>query len=383
MRLLLLLAASAVAWSTTTGAQATSPVITFEVLHRFAPNERPAGPLVMGDEGVLFGMTQRIGDSSAGTIFSIDRAGTFRVLNLFPEGSPPTGRLVRTEDGQFYGVTEPGSTSGTIFRLDSKGAFSTLYSFKEFPAGGSPLHGLTIGSDGYLYGTADGVASAGSVFRLDAKGRVTVVHAFASDGSEGAHPSSVLIEGRDDHYYGTTSSGGAFHSGTIFRVSPEGEADVVHSFDPNTEARGPTGGLTVGIDGQFYGVTCHSASSGSGGGGVYRIGGGKTEMLHTFTGAEGSCPIGELVLFNDGKLIGDGYLVGVTRSGGPGGAGTVYRIDRQRRVLVLHAFGEDRGGSSPAAGLIQGADGALYGTTEGSPSSPGVVFRVTADKRSQ
>jgi len=371
-RLLLGLAASVLAWATTTRAQATGPFATFEVLHRFAPGEQPTGPLVQSEDGVLFGTTARVGDASAGASFSIDRSGRFRVHHVFAGGSTPIGGLILAADGHFYGTTTAG-----VFRFTPPETVTPLYSFGNYPAGGGPLAGLTEASDAHLYGVAGGPGNAGSVFRIDAKGRVVVLHAFATDGSEGSDPSAVLIEGRGDRRYGVTSAGGALHAGTVFSISLDGEVEVVHSFNPETQGRQPTGGLTFGSDGLLYGTTCHSASSGSGGGAVYRIAlGGKFEVLHTFTTAEGSCPVGELALFNDGKLISHGHLIGITKAGGPHGSGTVYRMDRHGTVTVLHGFGSGRDAAPPEAGVIQGADGALYGTTGSTANLGGAIYRL-------
>ena len=45
-----------------------------------------------------------------------------------------------------------------------------------------------------------------------------------------------LVEGSDGNFYGTTQGGGAFSSGTVFRVTPAGVLTVVHSFDQQRRA---------------------------------------------------------------------------------------------------------------------------------------------------
>ena len=78
----------------------------------------------------------------------------------------------------------------------------------------------------------------------------------------------------------------------------------------------------------------------------------------------------------------DGNIYGTTRTGGQYGGGTVFRLDDAGQVSVVHAFGGiGADGLLPLEGVIQGADGALYGTTEEGPfrgnfASGGVVFRL-------
>src|SRR6188472_921590 len=83
-------------------------------------------------------------------------------------------------------------------------------------------------------------------------------------------------------------------------------------------------------------------------------------VLHNFGGPEGETPAAPLV---QGA---DGFLYGVAAHGGdfgvmaPDGGGTAFRIDSQGAFTMLHAF---RGpeGAFPVS-LIQGRDGSFYGT---------------------
>lgn len=76
----------------------------------------------------------------------------------------------------------------------------------------------------------------------------------------------------------------------------------------------------------------------------------------------------------------DGTLYGTTAAGGKYGAGTVFMIGGDGRLVTLHAFGGPDG-ASPDPCLLASADGAIYGTTgtTGSETMTGIkrVFRVT------
>src|SRR5689334_18152360 len=107
-------------------------------------------------------------------------------------------------------------------------------------------------------------------------------------------------------------------------------------------------------------------------------------VLHSFSGPEGETPAAALV---QGA---DGFLYGVAAHGGdftvlpPDGGGTVFRVDASGNVTTLHAF-KGPEGAWPKS-LIQGRDGFFYGTaTLGgqpsiSPLNPGVgtIFRMDA-----
>jgi uncharacterized repeat protein (TIGR03803 family) len=80
-----------------------------------------------------------------------------------------------------------------------------------------------------------------------------------------------------------------------------------------------------------------------------------------------------------GQLLAEagGSLVGTARGGGASNAGTVFRIDAQGNVSVLHTF-DDSDGYAPIAGLAVGPDGAYYGVTSlGAANGLGGVFRIT------
>ena len=98
-----------------------------------------------------------------------------------------------------------------------------------------------------------------------------------------------------------------------------------------------------------------------------------TTTLHSFDGDDGQQPIAALV---DG---GDGYLYGTTQNGGLGAtnpAGTVFRITPGGSLTSLYTFDFQVTGDEPFAGVLRLGDGTLFGTTRGSGSFNGSVFRL-------
>jgi uncharacterized repeat protein (TIGR03803 family) len=75
----------------------------------------------------------------------------------------------------------------------------------------------------------------------------------------------------------------------------------------------------------------------------------------------------------------DGNFYGTDGRGGPGGYGTVFKMDRSGNVTVLHYFGGDNDGINPQVGLTVATDGNLYGTTsfgQGN-ASYGTIFQIS------
>ena len=103
-------------------------------------------------------------------------------------------------------------------------------------------------------------------------------------------------------------------------------------------------------------------------------------MLYSFTGSNGDGYNPNAGVIQDAA----GNLYGTTYYGGAYGAGTVYKLSPQGKETVLYNFtGYDDSGL-PLAGVIQDAEGNLYGTAEygGDPdcgteqSGCGVVFKL-------
>jgi uncharacterized repeat protein (TIGR03803 family) len=103
-------------------------------------------------------------------------------------------------------------------------------------------------------------------------------------------------------------------------------------------------------------------------------------VLHRFTGSggDGIAPWAGLV---EGR---DGALYGTTLEGGTKNVGTVFKLNKDGGgYAVLHSFfGSEADGFKPMAGLLAGSDGALYGTTDGGGSGNGrngTVFKLNPD----
>jgi uncharacterized repeat protein (TIGR03803 family) len=109
-----------------------------------------------------------------------------------------------------------------VFKLDTTGAETVLHSFTGGTMDGAgPFAGLLLGADGNLYGTtgSGGASNLGTVFKVTASGTETVLHSFRRS-TDGMRPHAVLVRDAAGNLYGTTTSGGRFDKGTVFKLSP-------------------------------------------------------------------------------------------------------------------------------------------------------------------
>src|SRR5271154_1583175 len=167
-------------------------------------------------------------------------AQTFTTIANFPysPGGPRFVSLVQGTDGGLYGTTISEGEGGTVFRLGTDGTLSIVYTFCSLPNcadGTLPYSGLIVGTDGNLYGVASGGGAyhAGTVFRLTLAGSLTTLYNFCPQGYpciDGSVPFGALVEGTDGRFYGTTGSGGAYASGSVFKITPAGALTTLHSF---------------------------------------------------------------------------------------------------------------------------------------------------------
>jgi uncharacterized repeat protein (TIGR03803 family) len=375
------------------GSVSIACVTNTTVLYSFAGSsssdgEQPEASLIQDSNGNFYGTTEAGGANGAGTVFKITPSGTESVLHSFTAGSDgagPQASLIQGSDGTFYGTTDLGGPheDGTVFSMTSAGTETALYSF----AGGSsdgqnPQASLIQGSDGNFYGTtafgganghSGGANGDGTVFKITPSGTETVLYSFAGGSSDGSLPAASLIQGSDGNFYGTTEAGGAHGDGTVFKITPSGTETVLYSFaGGSSDGSLPAAGLIQGSDGNFYGTT--EAGGAGTVGTVFKITPSGTEtVLYSFAGgsSDGSSPGAGLIQGSDGNFY------GTTLLGGANEAGTVFKVTPSGTETILHSFAGDSGGSVPAAGLIQGSDGNLYGTTlVGGASGLGTVFKV-------
>jgi uncharacterized repeat protein (TIGR03803 family) len=343
----------------------------------------PQAGLVQGVDGLLYGTTHQGGTNEGGTVFTVTTNGTYTTLWQFGvpgDGFEPEAGLIQGSDSNFYGVTSAGGPSndnGIVFQITPGGALTNLHSFTAAD-GDFPLGGLVQGSDGNFYGTtsADGPNSGGTVFKLTPDGAYTVLHAFGS-GDDGYQPAAALVQASDGNLYGTTPYGGTDGNGIVFQITPDGSVyNILHTFSPiSPNGDSPVAGLIQGRDGYLYGTTTTGGDWDAGV--VYRIStNGDYVTLYSFTeGADEAFPKAVLIQASDGNFYGTTYSA-VNEINAVNG--TVFQITPSGTLTTVYTFTGGTDSGYPLAGLVQDCLGFLYGTTSGSgTNSPqGTVFRL-------
>jgi uncharacterized repeat protein (TIGR03803 family) len=348
-------------------------------------SQHASGSLIY-DGTFLYGMTEFGGSKGNGTVFKIkpDGSGFTDLLDFDgANGKEPKGALV-TDGTWLYGMTWSGGTSGegVAFKIKKDGSgYTKLLDFNG-TNGAYPYGSLTLNGS-VLYGMTQqgGATHQGVIFRINTDGS-GYTDMFDFDGTNGFSPeSSLLLDG--GMLYGMTKGGGTGmcapdYCGVIFRIGIDG-SNFTKIFDfRNDTASGsnPKGDLVT--DGTWlYGTTFYGGSKGLGT--AFRIGkdGSGFKKLVNFsstTPARGEFPVGALSLLN-------GYLYGMTSSGGALGDGIIFRIKPDGGAYqVLYEFND---GNQPLGSFV--SDGTyLYATTyyggtgcvePHAPQGCGIIFR--------
>jgi uncharacterized repeat protein (TIGR03803 family) len=414
----------------------------FSVLHNFTGPPDGAGStagLVEDAAGNFYGITSQggitggaCGDPGCGLVFKLDQSGNETVLHSFagqPDGATPLAGLVLDAAGNMYGTTSSGGTAnlGTVFKLDSTGTETLLYSFTGEPDGAGPAADLVFDAAGNLLSTtsAGGLANAGTVFKLDSTGKESALYSFTG-GSDGSTPMAGLVLDAEGNMYGTTIAGGARPCklpkrgrstmsptcGVVFELDKTGTESVLYSFTGEPDGANPAGDLVRDAAGNLYGSTiaggtpCISIAPPLPGQGpvteydcgtVFKVQptGGET-LLHTFNGVpDGAIPFGGLILDAAGNLY------GTTSQGGEGscavssgfdrtedlGCGSVFEVEAAGKATVLYSFTGTGLDWAPKSRLILDSSGNVFGTTtqggvlggQCGTYGCGVVFELAAE----
>jgi uncharacterized repeat protein (TIGR03803 family) len=302
---------------------------TYTVLYNFGTDaSNPCGGLVM-IAGNVYGTTETGGKYGRGAVYEITPSGAKTMLYSFGttgDGMYPTGGLVFSplNGGAFYGTTLDGGAHslGTVFAITLSGVEKWLYSFAGRVDGANPQSSLFV-QGGWLYGTAmnGGASSLGTVFRIMNTGAgMQTLYSFPG-GANGAAPiSDVIVNPVDNAVYGTTALGGFNDGGVVFALNASSgfAYSVIHTFQgtPN-DGYSPYGGLVLVTPGVIYGTT--SAGGTYNQGALFKIIGTSEQIESFFPTVDGRNPAVDLTLDSSGR-----YLYGTALLGGTNNVGTVF-----------------------------------------------------------
>ena len=249
----------------------------------------PHAGMVFDSQGNLYGTTLGGGTSGDGTIFELTRNSeggwTETILHSFngTYGSQPSGGVVIDASGNLYGTTYFGGGStacnggcGVVYELAVKSGggwtYKVLHDFNNND-GGNPSGSVTVDARGNVYGSTSqgGAYNAGVIYRLGASSgwKQTILHNFNSSGVDGNDPFGYLAQDSAGNLYGVTQNGGPYAAGIVFELSPRSSGPwkerILHAFNPNTgDGSFPNGGVVLDGSGNLYGTTENSGAYGYG-----------------------------------------------------------------------------------------------------------------------
>jgi uncharacterized repeat protein (TIGR03803 family) len=279
--------------------------------------------------------------------------------------------------------------SATVFEIPKLSSdYGDLTTLVKFDNGGDRIGPLSLDASGNIYGTtlAGGVNGMGSVFEIanSASGYATspsVLYNF--DGSDGQTPSSAILADSAGNLYGTTAAGGANNDGTIYQLNPtSGSGTGTVSSEPVLKTLAtftgdngalPNSPLVSDSAGDLFGTTLWSGSGASTitASVIYEIAktadgyGPATITLYNFAGDPNGSPNSPLVADPSGDLFG-------TTSGG-----TVFELGKTASGYASAPATLATFGSSGPAGLIMDSSGDLIGVTRtGGANGDGSIFEI-------
>ncbi|MCK5765175.1 MAG: hypothetical protein KAH26_04290, partial [Bacteroidales bacterium] len=340
----------------------------------------PLGKLLQASNGFLYGMTSLSGLYGFGVIFEYD-PGTdtftkkYDFYNL--DGERPFGSFVELADGYLYAMTYEGGVDnkGVLFKYNpGSGSFAKLFDFYGEDYGENPIGSLCVDANGKLYGMTwfgGAISNTGLLFEYDPLNGIFTKKFDFMSAPYGARPYGSLMKTSDGQIYGIAYEGGNLHGGAIYKIDKDDYSyQVVHNFDYLISGGSSYGSLIEASNGLLYGM----AQGGAQLDGVLFTFNPATDsytVLHNFNDIiYGKKPRGSLLQASNGKLY------GMTTEGGTNNDGVLFEYDiASSSFIKLFDFESLGSGRYPREGLIQAANGKLYGVTlYGGTFSKGVLF---------
>lgn len=253
--------------------------------------------------------------------------------------------------------------------------FTTIYAFKGNAGSGNPAFQLVEDGAGNLYGTtfwggdmhACKDQGCGVAFRLsplsNGQWKYTELYQFPGYNA-GTEPSNLILDAAGN-LYGEMSDGGFEDNGLVFELSPTASGPwtftTLYTFQGTTDGSGPNGGLVFDADGNLYGTTHYTQSSGGGHGTVFKLtpqacGVWTQSVIWGFNQSGSYNPNAGVIFDSAGNLYG-------TTAGGE--SGTVFKLSPGSSGwtgTILYAFPYSEILEAP---VTIDASGNLFGTTTG------------------
>lgn len=340
---------------------------------RTPKNGRDGKVVAKGDGAVQTG-GQGAGSAAAATAamtVALSQEVLERVMRSRPAGGGTGGQRAKSSGG----TSGPGMP-GPVEAVSGAPVHELVHSFPTPPQ--RPSGRLVQDGEGWFWGTTSsgGSYGQGTIFKMRADGGEWQEMA-GFNGVNGTPAGSYpmgLTEGPDGCLWGVTGRGGERDGGTLFRYDPrKGELETMAEF-ASTGRGAPAGRPVFGADGALWGTATWM---------IYKFDPATRKLSAVLRTNEregtlrGLRPGGALVA--DGR----GFLWGTVRAGA-GGHGALYKVNLGTGEAVVVARFTGRNGpvtgSEPAAALTPDGQGNLWGTTRnGGQTDDGTLFKIAAD----
>jgi uncharacterized repeat protein (TIGR03803 family) len=244
----------------------------------------PLGGLVSDGKGSLYGMTNYGGTNNTGTVYQLKQVnGAWQQRVLLSLGGNyggyPAGSLLVGKGGVLYGATDLGVVSGhgTAFQLtppqpgSNQWTATVLHTFAGGTAdGANPNCDLTIDATGSIYGTTStgGANNGGIVFQLSpgsAGWTFNILYSFTG-GADGQNPGAGVIFDDAGNLYGTVPYAGPYFGGAVYKLTPGSSSwteSSLWTFGGSGDGVGPFSGL-LKKNGALFGTTQDGGTSNKG-----------------------------------------------------------------------------------------------------------------------
>lgn len=337
-------------------------------MRRGRPRQEPAAswPLEMLETRTLLSAVDYVFTSLAS--FDGDKGPTNNGATPYTLAIDPQGNLIGTASG--WGANR----GGTVYQYTPGSSTIQTRVDLELETGFYGHGDLVVDAQGNLFGTitSGGANGKGGIFELPA-GSNAITFLLSFDGTNGSYPAGGLIADAQGNFYGTTTYGGTYDRGTVFKFTPGSNTlTTLATFDIANGSL-PVGSLTIDAQGNLYGTTQNGGLNDAGT--VFRIAAGSNTLttLWTFDEPEGSYPVGSLTLDAQGNLY------GVTSRGGTYEVGTIFVIPAGTTALTALASFNGYNGSYGVGNLLLDAQGNLYGVAGfGGDYNYGTVYELPA-----
>ena len=350
--------------------------------HDFLPGtgtgRQPAGSLIEGAAGKLYGVTRLGGTSNVGVLFEYNYGtSTYTVLNNFSAatGSSPFSAPIIASNGKLYGTTQSGGAGfGVIYEYDlSTNTFTKQVDFTGtvgLAIGAAPIGSMIQAANGKLYGNTftGGIGNVGVIYEYDyTTNTYTKLYDFVTASGSGSQ--SSLIQATNGMLYGLTRNGGLNNVGVLYEFDITGSL-YTKKFDfSTTDGTLPVSSLFQASGGLIYGVTPTGGSLNTGTLFEYSIGTNTFSKKLNLNYTDAGQTLGSLVHASNDKMY------GLASVGGTNNLGSVYEYNIATNTFSKTIDLSTTLGSQPNGSMIESTPGKLYGMTRlGGAFNLGVIF---------